>query len=147
MDIICKPATREDVEPIYQWSKWLVDTYEDLTSIPYDRVLQWMHRKIETCLADYSAIYVQGEKAGYFHFFVNQEGAYELDDLYIFPAFQNQGIGSHVIQQCCDSVDAPVILYVFVKNRRALSLYQRLGFEIIETLGTTRYIMQRTPTL
>lgn len=147
MDIICKPATTEDVEPIYQWSKWLVDTYEDVTTIPYDRVLQWMHRKIEASLSDYSTIYVQGEKAGYFHFFKNQEGAYELDDLYIFPPFQNRGIGTYIIRLCCNSVDTPVMLYVFVKNQRALSLYQRLGFQMVEAPDTTRYIMQRSPTL
>ena len=62
--------------------------------------------------------------------------------MYVFLEFQNQGIGSGVIKKCCASVNAPVILYVFINNQRAVSLYKRLGFDIAETINGSRYIMR-----
>lgn len=35
------------------------------------------------------------------------------------------------------------MLYVFSKNQGAVSLYKRLGFEIIKTVNSSRYIMRR----
>lgn len=132
-----------DIEPIYRLCKQLIDDYEDMDSIDYDRVLKWVHRKIESSINAYTAVFVSGEKAGYYHFYQNEAGEYELDDLYIFPQYRNQGIGSAVIQKCCSSVKAPVMLYVFIKNEKAVALYKRLGFEIIRTVNGSRYVMQK----
>lgn len=35
------------------------------------------------------------------------------------------------------------MLYVFIRNLGALSLYKRLGFEIVQTVGESRYILKR----
>ncbi len=43
---------------------------------------------------------------------------------------------------CCASVNKPVMLYVFIKNERAISLYERLGFEVSKTINDSRYIMR-----
>lgn len=136
-------TTAEDIGLIYGFCKQLIDNYEDVATIDYDRVLKWVYRKIENAIGEYTVIYAGQKKAGYYHFYRNEDGGYEIDDLYIFPEYQNQGIGSEVIRTCCESVEAPVMLYVFVKNERAVSLYQRLGFNVIETVHSSRYIMQR----
>ena len=86
---------------------------------------------------------MDGCKAGYYHFYKNEDDNYEIDDLYIFKEFQNMGIGTAIIQKCCLAVDKPVMLYVFIKNHRAISLYQKLGFEIVATIKNSRYIMKR----
>ena len=74
---------------------------------------------------------------------VNHNGENKLDDLYIFPEYQDQGVGSEIIKKCCALADEPVALYVFIKNQRAISLYQRLGFEIVRTVNNNRYIMKK----
>lgn len=142
MDILCVGADIEDIPCICQQCKQLIDHYENLEKINYARVLDWVHQKIESSIHEYTTILVNGKKAGCYHFFKNEEDEFELDDLYIFPEFQNKGIGSTVIQTCCASVDAPVMLYVFIRNHRAVSLYQRLGFEIVQTIQDSRYIMR-----
>ena len=35
------------------------------------------------------------------------------------------------------------MLYVFIKNQRAISLYRKLGFEVVETVRDSRFIMKR----
>lgn len=141
--ITCNAATADDIDSIYRLCKQLIDTYENTNNIDYEKVLNWVHRKIEHSIQEYRVVFASGNKIGYYHFYQNEDGEYELDDLYIFPEYQNQGYGSKVIQKCCASVDAPIMLYVFIKNEKAVTLYQKLGFKIIQTVHGTRYIMRR----
>ena len=132
----------DDIEPIYELCKRLIDDFEQLESIDYPKVMKWVRKKIEDSIDEYTVIYADEQKAGYYHFYKNDDGQFEIDDLYVFPEFQNQGIGSGVIRKCCESAGGPVMLYVFIANRRAVSLYKRLGFEIAETIQGSRYIMR-----
>lgn len=143
MKITYKSANVDDIEPIYEFCERLIQKYECLELIDYPKVIKWVRKKIERSIGEYTVIYVDDQKAGYYHFFINEDGLYEIDDLYIFPKYQHRGIGSEVINLCCASVDAPVMLYVFIRNKQAVSLYKRLGFEIIETINNSRYIMRK----
>ena len=141
MNITYDKAKIEDILHIYQLCKQLIDTYENVENIDYDKVMKWVRQKIENSIDEYTVICADGQKAGYYRFYKNEDGKYEIDDLYIFSEFQNKGIGSEIIRRCCLSVDEPVMLYVFIKNERAASLYKKLGFEVVKTVRDSRYIM------
>jgi len=143
MNITYEIASATDIEPVYELCKGLILEYEDLASIDLEKVLCWVRRKLETSIGEYTVIRAEGEKAGYFHFFRNEDGEYEIDDLYVFPEFRGRGIGTRAVRRCCASVDVPVMLYVFAKNEGAVALYKRLGFEITEKISGSRYIMRR----
>lgn len=143
MNITYRSAAPEDIEPIYELCRRLINDFERSESIDYPRVMEWVRRKIEGSINEYTVIYADGKKAGYYHFFKNGGGQYEIDDLYVFPEFQNMGIGSGVIKKCCACVNDPVVLYVFIGNKRAVSLYKRSGFEILETVNGSRYLMRK----
>lgn len=143
MKITYDSATRLDIDRLYRLCKQLIDDYEHVEHIDYEKVLRWVRQKLETSIDEYTAVYADGQKAGYYHFYQNEAGEYELDDLYVFPQFQNHGIGTAIIERCCRSVNAPVLLYVFIKNGKAVSLYERLGFVIVETIKDSRYIMKK----
>ena len=142
MNITYQKARHEDIEPIYQLSKQLILNYEELETIDFEKVMNWVRKKIETSIDEYTVVYANDCKAGYYHFCQNDERQYEIDDLYIFPEFQNQGIGTEIVKKCCASVNEPIILYVFIKNKNAISLYKRLGFTVVETIHNSRYIMK-----
>lgn len=142
MNITYKKAKKEDIESIYELSNQLIQKYEELEIIDYPKVMNWVRKKIESSLDEYTVVYVDDSKAGYYHFYKNNDGQYEIDDLYVFPEFQNQGLGSEIIKKCCASINEPVILYVFNKNVKAVSLYERLGFKVIDTIHNSRYIMK-----
>lgn len=143
MNLEYKQAQAEDIERLYELNKTLIDRYEDIQSIEYDKVLKWVRRKIESCIAEYTCVYVNNEKAGYYHFFKNDDGLFELDDLYIFSDYQRMGIGTEIINKCCMEANSPVYLYVFIKNQGAVALYERLGFKIVQTIEDSRYLMQK----
>ena len=142
MELSFQTARQEDADVIFRFNQALIDQYEDVQAIPYEGVLAWVRRKIEENIHTYTRIYADGRHAGFFRFIPNGDQM-ELDDLYIFPEFQNRGIGTRILEKCCRESDRPVMLYVFSRNTGAWKLYQRMGFEIRETIKNTRYIMVR----
>lgn len=141
MVITYENATQEDISAIYQFNKDLIDSYENISEINYDNVLDWVKRKIEGHIGEYRCIYSDGLKAGYVYVHPNG-GETEIDDLYIFPEYRNRSIGTRVIENCKEEFGPPIMLYVFQRNTRAFSLYLRLGFKVSETIGTSRYVMR-----
>lgn len=142
MELSFKAATHQDAEQIFRLNKELIDRYEDLQSIPYEEVLNWVRRKIEKNIHSYTRIYADEAHVGFYRFVPNGDKM-ELDDLYVFSEYQGRGIGRRVIEKCCTETNLPVMLYVFIRNTGAWKLYQRLGFEIRETVHDSRYIMVR----
>lgn len=141
-----QPADASDLDALFIFNKELIDQYEDLSQIPYQKVLAWVHQKLEQHIQEYTCIFADGKKAGYYHFSPMGPDTMELDDLYLFPAFRRQGIGTAVIQKCCAETNQPILLYVFQKNTGAIALYQKTGFQIqctTQNVSSTRYIMRR----
>ena len=134
-----QPACRQDIPVIYDQAKNLMDTYEDIAAIEYEKVLAWVNRKITSCISEYTAVSVDGKICAYYH--LCEDG--ELDDVYVLPGFQGQGIGSEILNRAIAQSPKPLYLYVFSRNHRAISFYERFGFTVTKTLGNTRYIMSR----
>ena len=142
MELKYKPARNMDIEPIFKLNKALIDEYENIEIIDYQKVLLWVRNKIETHIQEYIYVMFNGKKVGYYYFH-HTDGKMEIDDLYVFPQYRNMGIGTEILKKCISETNLPIFLYVFASNKRAIALYQRLGFEITETIKGSRYIMQR----
>ena len=132
-------AESADIPVIFAQAKELIDTYEDLDSIDYDRVLSWVKHKITSLISEYRCVLLDGERCAYYR--LCEDG--ELDDLYVLPSFHNRGIGSAILDKCIEESKNPIYLYVFSRNVRAISFYNRFGFSVRETVGKTRLIMER----
>ncbi len=58
----------------------------------------------------------------------------EIDDLIVAPEFQNKGYGKQILLWALENIKSEkIILHVAQWNRKAISLYERNGFEITET--------------
>lgn len=135
-------ASKLDIDCIFSFNKGLIDRYENIQEIKYKKVLTWVEKKIKNNIGEYVVIFCENQKAGYYRFY-QTDGRMELDDLYIFPQFQNRGIGTIVLKKCLSETNLPVFLYVFAENKIAVSLYTKFGFNVIEKINDNRYIMQR----
>lgn len=135
-------ATEKDILPIIGLSRALIEKYEDLSSIDYPKVLRWVESKIHKNIKKYKAIVYNDEIVGYYRLDL-QDDKWELDDFYILPQFRNKGIGSAVLSYICQSITGCIYLYVFTKNKGAISLYERFGFKRVQTVSNTRQIMER----
>ena len=143
MNLTYEIATSADIEPIYQSCIKLIWEYEDLGSVDLSKVLPWIRRKLESSIGEYTRVLLDGVLVAYYHF-APSEGKMELDDLYVLDQDKrSKGIGTAILEKCFAETDLPIFLYVFQGNTRAVALYERLGFRITETIGDSRYIMQR----
>lgn len=136
------PASNEDVPVIFSMAKELVDTYENVAAIDYDKVMEWMRCKISENITSYTCVYLGAEKAGYYC--LNAEpGQTELDDLYVMPQFRRLGIGTAIVNRCIEQAEGLLYLYVFKGNSGAIKLYSRMGFSVSHNVSETRIIMRR----
>lgn len=139
MELQFVPAEENDIPVIFAQAKDLIDTYEDVASIDYDRVLAWVARKIKSLLPEYRCVIAGGTRCAWYR--LCDDG--ELDDLYVLPQFQSRGIGSEIMKECIRQSPRPLYLYVFSRNIRAISFYQRFGFSLRERVGKTRLVLER----
>lgn len=69
----------------------------------------------------------------------------QIVELYVEPFFQNQGIGSKLVNYAVELWNCD-FLWVLEKNTKAIQFYQRHGFEITGEKqyeeGTTEYIVK-----
>lgn len=142
MNLIYLPAGESDIELLFQLNKNLINDYENISQIDYSKVLSWVLNKIEKHISEYTCVFWNNQKVGFYRFH-SVDGKMELDDIYILTPYRNQGIGSEIIRKCITETDLPIFLYVFTKNTKAISLYKEFGFKITETIGESRYIMER----
>ena len=133
-------AKPRDLPLLFQLNKTLIDQYEDISAIDYDRVLAWVEKNLEISLPHFRKILWNGKVAGFFCL-IPGDSSWELDSLFVFPEFQGMGIGTQVLRHC-QTLCPRLLLYVFRENVRAVSLYQRMGFCITKKTGKTRYIME-----
>lgn len=139
------PAESADIEIIFSQLRHLIDAYEDLQSIHYEKVLAWCRNQIAEHIDRYTCVLADGVKVGWYNFSPSDDDRMELDNFYVLPEYRNRGVGSAVLNRCFAGTDKPIFLYCFTKNTRALALYARMGFCVIEHVGTSRCIMQRNP--
>ena len=93
------PAEAADVEIIFSLLKELIDTYEDLSSINYEKVLAWCHSQIEKHINRYTCILADGKKVGWYCFAPSDDGRMELDNFYIHINHLRQFTWSHFLCQ------------------------------------------------
>ena len=129
-------AEQRDLPLLFALNRALIDQYEDVDSIDYDRVLAWVEKNLRKQLPHFRRILHDGQLAG---FFCLSDG--ELDNLFVLPEYRGIGLGTEMIRYC-QALSPSLTLYVFRKNVRAIALYQRMGFQITKEAGKTRYIME-----
>ena len=139
MNLTVTKASESDIPVIFEQAKALIDAYEDMNAIDYDKVLAWVKRKIETKLSEYRCALWNGEKCAFWR--ICDDG--ELDDLYVLPGFRKQGIGSEILRITIEETEKPLWLYVFSRNVRAIAFYDRHGVSCSRIVGPTRLIMER----
>ena len=141
-EITFESASGQDIPNIFSLSKALIDQYEDMSSIDYEKVLQWVRNKIESEITTYTRICSRGETVGFYRLH-EENGETELDDFYVLSPFRGKGIGTAVLEKCIFESKTPMFLYVFKKNEDAIRLYQRMGFVWVKDVSKTRMILRR----
>ena len=152
--IILRPATDTD----YDFMRRLYESAraEEMTRFPFDEAqkkvfldqqfaAQFEHYGIHYPTCERNIVERNGEPIG--RFWIDEwRDQIRIVDIALMAECRGSGIGSMLLHQVLDRADAagkPVTIHVESFNP-ALRLYQRLGFEQVDTNGVY-YLMRRAP--
>jgi len=152
--ISLRPATDAD----YDFMRGLYESAraEEMTRFPFDEAqkkvfldqqfsAQFEHYGIHYPTCERNIVERNGEPIG--RFWIDEwRDQIRIGDIALMPEYRGSGIGSQLLHQVLDRGDAvgkPVTIHVEGFNP-ALRLYQRLGFEKVDTNGVY-YLMRRAP--
>ncbi|OUQ39380.1 GNAT family N-acetyltransferase [Faecalibacterium sp. An122] len=97
-------------------------------------------RDLKAWTGDGHAFYLiqrQGQVVGFLHLGSRGGPIDWLEELFILPAWQNQGIGTEVIRQAEEMVRAysdAVHIEAVARNEGAIRLYRRLGYDCLNSI-------------
>jgi ribosomal protein S18 acetylase RimI-like enzyme len=95
--------------------------------------------------AAFNILVYQAEDAGRLYF-EYREDEIRIIDIALLPEFRNQGIGTNCMKEILEMgkvIGKPVRIHV-ERNNPAMSLYKRLGFQIVSENGVY-FLMEKTP--
>ena len=132
-------ASLSDIEKLIKYKKRNIFEYADNLSIDeINQINNYVDSNIPKELDNYFIIVVDGKKVGCL-LLTNKADGKLLDEIYLDDEYRNLGIGSDIIKKIINDYDI-IYLWVYKKNERAISLYKRLGFCVIEETDSRYYM-------
>ena len=91
-----------------------------------EKIKKSVAKNIELNCEDYYLIFIGNKIAGAYLTLPYEDG-FIIDEIYLFPEYRNEGIGSSIIRKIVKNEDN-VYLWVYKNNKDAIRLFERLGF-------------------
>ncbi len=136
---LVKP-TNDDIKILIEYKKNIIYEYaKDLSKEEVDKINNYVENNVPKLLNQYSIIKVNNEIIGCLLVTPKDDGVL-IDELFLEEKYRNKGIGTNIINKVLKNNNI-VYLWVYKDNIKAVSLYKRIGFKIIEETES-RYYMQ-----
>ena len=132
-------ATNKDTDYIKKSKLYNIFTYAD--DLPKDEVMRinnYVDEHIPVEITDYKIIMCNKNKVGCLLVAKKEDGAI-LDEIYLEEEYRNKGIGTDIIKNIL-KINPIVYLWVYKKNIKAISLYKKIKFKIINKTENRYYM-------
>lgn len=133
-------ATNKDTDYIKKSKLYNIFTYAD--DLPKDEVMRinnYVDEHIPVEITDYKIIMCNKNKVECLLVAKKYDGVI-LDEIYLEEEYRNKGIGTEIIKNILKN-NFIVYLWVYKKNIKAISLYKKMKFKIIDE-KENRYYMK-----
>ena len=135
-----KTANIKDISLLETWKLQTVLDYAGKLSIEeQEKISNYVHNEVLEYLHFFELIEVSSSIVGCVLVRPYQDG-YLLDEIYLEKEYRNLGIGSSILKDKTMQF-SPLYLWVYKDNKKAISLYKRIGFLVKEETAT-RYFME-----
>ena len=132
-------ANIDDVSILIDYKlKNIFDYAENLSLEEIKQINNYVKSNVPKEIDDYRVICINDKKIGCL-LVVNKDDGVLLDEIYLEEKYRNKGIGTSIIKKILSNYNI-VYLWVYKLNTRALSLYKKLGFKIIDETETRYYM-------
>ncbi|MCR4581618.1 MAG: GNAT family N-acetyltransferase [Bacilli bacterium] len=129
----------EDIDRLSEYKKKTIFEYaKDLSNDEIDKINNYVASEVPKLINDYCNIVVDNKVIGCL-LLTNKDDGILLDEIYLEEEYRNKGIGSSIINDVLTNNNI-VYLWVYKANERAVFLYKKLGFNVIEETESRYYM-------
>ncbi len=133
-------ASKKDIPRLIRYKEGIIYMYsKGLSGEEKENITEYIITSVNETLKDYYNILFDDKIIGSILVKDIQEGKL-IDEIYIEKEFRNNGIGTDIIKKLIENNES-IYLWVYKDNTKAVSLYKRLGFKIIDETES-RYYME-----
>lgn len=132
-------STSNDINRLIEYKKRTIYEYaKDLSDEEINKINRYIASEVPKLIDVYCNIMVDNKIIGCL-LPTNKDDGKLLDEIYLEKVYRNKGIGTEIIRDILSNNDI-VYLWVYKKNDKAISLYRKLGFNVIEETESRYYM-------
>ena len=132
-------STSNDINRLIEYKKRTIYEYaKDLSDEEINKINRYIASEVTKLIDVYCNIMVDNKIIGCL-LLTNKDDGKLLDEIYLEKVYRNKGIGTEIIRDILSNNDI-VYLWVYKKNDKAISLYRKLGFNVIEETESRYYM-------
>ena len=134
-------ADYDDLKRIKKYKLATIFEYaKDLSQQEIDRVTNYVDIEVSKQISDYKNIIYNGIVVGSVLVRTIDNGLL-IDEIFIEKEYRNRGIGTSIIKNILSYRNKDIYLWVYKDNIKAIKLYKKLGFTILEKTETRYYMI------
>lgn len=132
-------SSSNDINRLIEYKKRTIYEYaKDLSDEEINKINRYITSEVPKLINVYCNIMVDNKIIGCL-LLTNKDDGKLLDEIYLEKVYRNKGIGTEIIRDILSNNDI-VYLWVYKKNDKAISLYRKLGFNVIEETESRYYM-------
>ena len=139
MDYKLIKSSNDDIEKLIEYKKKTIFEYaKDLPENEINKINNYVKNNVPKLLNNYSNIVVDDKVVGCLLLTDKDDGTL-LDEIYLEEKYRNKGIGTNILKEVINNNDI-IYLWVYKENVQTISLYKKLGFNVIEETESRYYM-------
>lgn len=132
-------ASKKDIPRLIRYKKDIIYMYsKDLAEDERNKIDEYVITSVNEMFKDYYNIIIDDKIIGSILLKDMPQGKL-LDEIYLEKEFRNTGIGTDIIRKMLKK-NRNIYLWVYKENKKAISLYNRLGFIIVDETDSRYYM-------
>ncbi len=139
MEYKLSTSSNKDINRLIEYKTRTIYEYaKDLSDEEINRINNYVTSEVPKLINDYCNIIVDNKIVGCL-LLTNKDDGKLLDEIYLEEEYRNKGIGTEIINDILNNNDI-VYLWVYKENEKAISLYKKLEFNVIEETESRYYM-------
>ena len=131
--------SKKDIPRLIRYKKDIIYMYsKDLAEDERNKIDEYVITSVNEMFKDYYNIIIDDKIIGSILLKDMPQGKL-LDEIYLEKDFRNTGIGTDIIRKMLKK-NRNIYLWVYKENKKAISLYKRLGFIIVDETDSRYYM-------
>ena len=132
-------SSNDDIEKLIDYKKKTIFEYaKDLPINEINKINNYVKNNVPKLLNNYFNIVVDDKVVGCLLLTDRDDGVL-LDEIYLEKEYRNKGIGTDIIKNVINNNDI-IFLWVYKENLKAVSLYKKLGFAVLDETESRYYM-------